>query len=284
MCIRDRLNIGRIFGVEAYTQVKVEHYRAELAKIERVVGVIEDSLRVFVYDSGADTPMTAAKFAMPNAMIEAAGGTNIFNDVASSWVHVNLEDVVDRNPEHIVIIDYDAPKALVKIVILKSQVGLADIDAFRIVKFVVLDYAEATPVPRNVASTYTLAKAFYPDRFSNWEMLQILLDQNNFHFLNLLHFYMTRHLELHKIYGKSPAANKTAKEYFTRMITSAVSYFPTEGDYLLGEEFSGADIMMVSCLNLADRFNIKLPSAIMDYRARVASRPTYAEAIKANTP
>ena len=173
----DLINIGRIFGVEAYTQVKVEQYRAELAKIERVVGVIEDSLRVFVYDSGADTPMTAAKFAMPNAMIEAAGGTNIFNDVASSWVHVNWEDVVDRNPEHIVIIDYDEPNAQGKLDFLKSQVGLADIDAIRNDKFVVLDYAEATPGPRNVASTYTLAKAFYPDRFSNWEMPQIPLDR-----------------------------------------------------------------------------------------------------------
>ena len=97
-------------------------------------------------------------------------------------------------------------------------------------------------------------------------------------------YVLRRHLELDKVYGKAPAANKTAQEYFIRMINSAVYYFPTKGDYLLGEEFSGADIMMVSCLNLADRFNIKLPAAIIDYRARVASRPTYAEAIKANTP
>ena len=173
----DLLNIGRIFGVEAYTQVKVEQYRAELAEIERVVGVIEDSLRVFVYDSGADTPMTAAKFAMPNAMIEAAGGTNIFNDVASSWVHVSWEDVVDRNPEHIVIIDYDEPDAQGKIDFLKNQAELADIDAIRNDKFVVLDYAEATPGPRNVASTYILAESFYPDRFNNRETPQTSSDR-----------------------------------------------------------------------------------------------------------
>ena len=97
-------------------------------------------------------------------------------------------------------------------------------------------------------------------------------------------YVLRRHLELDQIYGKAPAANKTAREYFDRMITSAVSYFPTEGNYLLGHEFSGVDIMMISCLNLADRFNIKLPVPITNYHARVTARPTYAEAIKANTP
>ena len=68
------------------------------------------------------------------------------------------------------------------------------------------------------------------------------------------------------------------------MINSAVSYLPNEGDYLLGHKFSGADIIMVSCLNLSDRFNIELPVAIADYHARIAARPAYAEALKANTP
>lgn len=165
----DLLNIGRIFGVEAQAEVKVEQYRAELTEIEQVVGAVDDPLRVFVYDSGEDTPLTAAKFAMPNAMIEAAGGTNIFNDVESSWTLVNWEDVVDRNPEHIVIIDYDEPDAQGKIDFLKSQAELADVDAIKNDRFVVLTYAEATPGPRNVASTRALAEAFYSGNFSSQE-------------------------------------------------------------------------------------------------------------------
>jgi iron complex transport system substrate-binding protein len=102
-------------------------------------------------------------------MIEAAGGTNIFNDVDSSWTQVNWEDVVDRNPEHIVIIDYGETNAQGKIDFLKGQPELADVDAIQNDNFVVLTYAEATPGPRNVARTRTLAEAFYPEKFADDE-------------------------------------------------------------------------------------------------------------------
>ncbi|MEM8858111.1 MAG: ABC transporter substrate-binding protein [Chloroflexota bacterium] len=161
----DLLNIGRIFGVEDVAEEKVAQYRAELTEIEETIGAVDEPLRVFVYDSGEESPFTAAKFAMPNAMIEAAGGVNIFNDVETSWTAVNWEDVVDRNPEHIVIIDYDEPDAQGKIDFLKSQPELADVDAIKNDKFVVLTYAEATPGPRNVARTRTLAEAFYSEKF-----------------------------------------------------------------------------------------------------------------------
>jgi iron complex transport system substrate-binding protein len=161
----DLLNIGRMFGVEARAQKRVEAYRAELADIRTTIGEVETPLRVFVYDSGDATPETAAKFATPNAMIEAAGGTNIFNDVESSWTRVNWEHVVARNPQFIVIIDYDSPDAAGKIAFLKRLPKLAGVDAIQHDRFVVLTYSEATPGPRNVAATRRLAEAFYPDKF-----------------------------------------------------------------------------------------------------------------------
>lgn len=163
----DLLNLGKIFGVEERAQALVDQYRAELAEITTTIGQVDTPLRVFVYDSGEDTPLTAARFATPNAMIEAAGGTNIFNDVDSSWTRVNWEDVVDRNPEHIVIIDYGEPDAQGKIDFLMGQPELADVAAIQNDNFVVLTYAEATPGPRNVARTRTLAEAFYPEKFAD---------------------------------------------------------------------------------------------------------------------
>jgi iron complex transport system substrate-binding protein len=161
----DILNIGRIFGVEERARTLVEQYRAELDRIEATIGQTDEAVRVFVYDSGEETPFTAAKFAIPNAMIEAAHGTNIFDDVESSWTTVNWEDVIDRNPEQIIIVDYGEPNAAGKIAFLKSQAALADVEAIKNDNFVVLSYEEATPGPRNVGSTRTLAEAFYPDKF-----------------------------------------------------------------------------------------------------------------------
>jgi len=44
---------------------------------------------------------------MPTALIEAAGGVNVMNSFEKSWGTVTWEEVVDRNPEVIVIVNYD---------------------------------------------------------------------------------------------------------------------------------------------------------------------------------
>ena len=53
--------------------------------------------------------MDQLKRAMPQAMIEAAGGRNIFDDLDSSWMRGNWEDVIARDPDWIVIVDDDRP-------------------------------------------------------------------------------------------------------------------------------------------------------------------------------
>lgn len=40
---------------------------------------------MFVYDSGEDKPFTSGKYAMPTAIIEAAGGKNVMEAVDTSW-------------------------------------------------------------------------------------------------------------------------------------------------------------------------------------------------------
>jgi len=161
----DMLNLGRIFQVEPRAEALVKQQRAELAEIAGALRGIDHRPRVFVYDSGASIPMTTGGFAITHAMIEAAGGSNIFSDLADSWVWGNWEDVVDRDPEVIVIIDYSHPDAAGKIAFLLAKPELANVAAIRQRRFVVFDYAEATPGPRNVASVRTLAEALHPDRF-----------------------------------------------------------------------------------------------------------------------
>ena len=97
-------------------------------------------------------------------------------------------------------------------------------------------------------------------------------------------YVLRRHVDLHETYGEAPAANNTAREYFLRMIQSAVPALPSKGDFLLGQDFSGADILMISCLNFSDRFDFTLPAEITAYRERVSARPPYQAALKATTP
>jgi len=156
----DIRNLGTIFGVPERAEALITGWQAELAEIAATIPQ-GDPLRVFVYDSGEDTPFTAGRYAMPTAMIEAAGGRNIMDDVETSWTRVAWEPVVERNPEVIVIVNYGDVTADQKIAFMRANPAFANIDAVVNNRFVVLEYVEATPGPRNIAAIRSLAAAFH---------------------------------------------------------------------------------------------------------------------------
>lgn len=156
----DLLNLGTIFGVEERAADLVEGYKAELAAFTQSLETGEPP-RVFVYDSGEDTPFTAGLYAMPTALIEAAGGRNVMDGFEKSWGTVTWEEVVDQNPEVIVIINYGAVTAEQKREFMRSNPAFAELDAVKHDRFVTLEYVEATPGPRNIRAIKTLAEAFW---------------------------------------------------------------------------------------------------------------------------
>jgi iron complex transport system substrate-binding protein len=97
---------------------------------------------------------------MPTALIEAAGGKNIVDDVRKSWIQIGWESVIDRAPEVILIVNYGEVTAQQKIDFLRSNSAFSDIPAVKNNRFVVLEYVEATPGPRNIEAIKRLAKAF----------------------------------------------------------------------------------------------------------------------------
>jgi iron complex transport system substrate-binding protein len=158
----DLLNLGKIFRVEDKAEALVTGYRKQLAEIQAKIGHVDQPLRVFVYDSGEEKPFTSGRYGIPTAMIEAAGGVNVMDDVEKSWTEVSWEPVIEKNPEVIVIVDYGQVTATQKIAFLKGNPAFKNIDAVKNGRFVVLPYVEATPGPRNIEAIAALAKAFYP--------------------------------------------------------------------------------------------------------------------------
>lgn len=156
----DLLNLGRIFGVEDRAQALVEGYKADLVTFTDSLEA-GNPLRVFVYDSGEDAPFTAGRFAMPTALIEAAGGRNVMDDFGKSWATVTWEEVVERNPEFVVIVNYGDVTAEQKRDFMMSNPAFADLEAVKNDRFVTLEYVEATPGPRNIQAIKSLAKAFW---------------------------------------------------------------------------------------------------------------------------
>ena len=155
----DLRNLGRIFGVDERAEALIAGYEADL---NAFTATLDHSTppNVFVYDSGEDKPFTAGRYAMPTALIEAAGGHNILDDLDTSWAEIGWEPVIERNPDVIVIVNYGNVTAEEKIAFMKDNPAFKDIPAVRDDRFVVLEYVEATPGPRNIEAVKRLAAAF----------------------------------------------------------------------------------------------------------------------------
>ena len=163
---RDIGNLGRIFDVEPRAQKVIAEMRAKVDSASARVAKRQATPSVFVYDSGEDRPFSAGRLAMPNALIQAAGGRNILDDVDASWTRVNWETVIARNPQAIVIIDYGKVTAQQKIAFLRDHPALSKLDGVKNQRFIVLPYDSATPGIANADAVVALARGLHPQAFA----------------------------------------------------------------------------------------------------------------------
>jgi iron complex transport system substrate-binding protein len=157
--------LGKIFDRQAEAAKLIDGWKASLTEIETKVGS-KAGTRVFLYDSGEDKPFTAGKFAIPTAMIAAAGGKNIMSDMDTSWGTTDWETVAARNPQFLILLDYQDGAGYKKLLdFLKAHPAMKETDAVKNNRFVPLRYEELTPGPDNIAAIGKIARAMYPDAF-----------------------------------------------------------------------------------------------------------------------
>ncbi len=106
--------VSEIFDVQDRGAELIAELEGVLAEAAERVPDGEEPPRVFLMDFGDGPIFTAARGAAPTAMIEAAGGENIYGDtqgdLANVWMNATLEDIVARDPQVIIIVDYgDGP-------------------------------------------------------------------------------------------------------------------------------------------------------------------------------
>lgn len=148
--------IAAIFGVPERAEALIEGWQARIAAARRDA---PEPLRVFLYDSGDEQPFTAGRFAMPTALIAAAGGRNVLDDVAMSWGRVGWEAVGERDPEFIIVLDYGEDGGAGLIAFLQAHPVMSTVTAVREGRFLPLKYSEITPGPANIGAVEKLAAA-----------------------------------------------------------------------------------------------------------------------------
>ena len=154
----DMLKLGAIFGKPAQAAALVAQWKQRLAALPPLAAT--GRLRVFLYDSGEDKPFTAGRHAIAHAIIEAAGGRNVMADLDMSWAHASWEAVAARNPQFLILLDYQdgaGPERLLRM--LQEHPAMRNTDAVRQRRFTTLRYAELTPGPANIGAVERLAAA-----------------------------------------------------------------------------------------------------------------------------
>ena len=96
-------------------------------------------------------------------------------------------------------------------------------------------------------------------------------------------YIIRKHTDLKEIYGEAPNALRAAREGFLKQVGVAAQTLSSHGPFLLGKAFTGADILLTTCLTSAVRREIPLTArAPRDYMKRTTSREGYQLAYQAN--
>ena len=101
----DFILLGKIFEVSERAEKVVAKMKDEVKNIADETKDIKDRPRVLIYDSGEGEAFVGGS-GLPNNLIELAGGENIYKDLGQDYATVSFEDIVQKNPEIIVVTEY----------------------------------------------------------------------------------------------------------------------------------------------------------------------------------
>ena len=122
-----------------------------------------------------------------------------------------------------------------------------------------------------VPEPYTTERAFY----NQWNsFIQMELDAHTLYVLR-------KHWSLPDIYGEAPAAVTTAIEGFKKQVNVAELALQ-DSDFLVGDNFTAADLMLTTTLNWAIAYEVPLTSRLTDYTKTHSARSAYKKAGRLN--
>ena len=160
--IRD---IGKIFGVKDKAEAFIADQKARIKAVQdKIAG--QDAPNVLICDSINAGIFTASGVNYANLLLKSAGGKNVFGDLMEkSWVTVSYEEVLKREPEIIVIFDYDSPSVDEKKAELKANDILSQLDCVKNERYVIIELESVLPGIRTAYTIEKMAAGFYPGLF-----------------------------------------------------------------------------------------------------------------------
>ena len=158
--------LGNVFGVQELAAEKVQAMKEKLAEVEQALGeeVYANPVTVFVYDSGEDAPFTACQ-GVPGDMIKRAGGISIFDDINKGWATPSWEEVVERDPDVILILDYDYDTEA-KTEFLRNNEFTKELRAVKEGRIYSACCSDMQGSAGSAGTVEIMARQFHPDKFN----------------------------------------------------------------------------------------------------------------------
>lgn len=151
-------DLGTLLGVEERAGELVAEQRAAIAEVRESLPETEP-LSVFWWDIGTDEPWGGLCCGAPGMIMRELGLENIFEDVKGDWNDVSWEQVVERDPDIIVMADFGDGDIAEKREFIAGDKTLRLLRAFRDERVVVLPFSQTTPGLQNVEAIQAIGEA-----------------------------------------------------------------------------------------------------------------------------
>lgn len=153
----DIKNLSEIFGKQKEAAELIE-------AMKKKVAAVPDSGKnlsvMFLDDERKGLAAVAGGGGLANNLAQLAHVENVFKDVEQQWAPVPWEEVISRDPDYIVILEYPVEgDAQRKIDLIKSKPELAELKAVKNNAFVVMPLSQVFPGIANADAVEHLAKS-----------------------------------------------------------------------------------------------------------------------------
>lgn len=158
----DFLNLGKILGKEKEAEQIVAQMREQEKKIQdKMKG--KEAVPVYVFDGDPGRLGTIGGFGFQNNLIQLAGGKNIFDDLESDFPTVSIEDLIQRNPHAIIIVEYYKENAGQEVIdFLNNTPELQSVEAVKNKHYIVIPGYSFFPCAQNIDLVEQIAEALHP--------------------------------------------------------------------------------------------------------------------------
>jgi cobalamin transport system substrate-binding protein len=158
--------VAQLTGHVSEAQALIQSLKSRVEAVQQKIAPLSDHPLVFYELDSTDpnAPWTSGPGTFIDTLLTMAGGSNIGHILSSDWAQINVETLIQKNPDIILLGDYTYGNVKPEDVL--ARAGWKDIKAVKDGKvYPFNDDLVSRPGPRLVDGLEALAKVLHPDQF-----------------------------------------------------------------------------------------------------------------------